>query len=153
MNATEIVALVLGSTSAMGILTVIVTTWLKRGDMKMDEATAIRAELRAQNDRLTTRCDKLEADLDEWRTKYFTLSQRNIDLQAQVDILEAGKVAMQQEIDKLRAEVADLRTGTGEMRNVRAEHARLGKVTADEVQTKRLTAAQAEIDLLKKKQA
>jgi chromosome segregation ATPase len=148
MSGAEIVTLVLGLTGATGVITAIVTTWLKRGDRKLDEATAIRAELREQNDRLVKRLDTVEADLDAWKEKYAVLRESNTILKAE-NAAQAQKIIdMQREIDTLRAQVNDLRTGNGKMRNVTAEHARITKLTAEDVETERITAKQADIEKL-----
>jgi predicted nuclease with TOPRIM domain len=109
MTATEIAALVGGGSVIGTVLVALVTTWLKRGDRKLDEATAIRQELREQNERLIKRLDAVEADLDAWKEKYAMLRESASTLKEQNTAQALKIVDMQREIDTLRAQVDALR--------------------------------------------
>lgn len=61
----------------------------KRDKLKVDEASQIREELREQLNDVHRRMNGLYKDLDQWKTKYYTLAQENIALRAECQSLRA----------------------------------------------------------------
>jgi hypothetical protein len=118
MNATEIVAMVGGGSVVGTILIAVITSWIKRGDRGLDEASEIRKELRLQNatqqsriDVLINRLDALESDLDSWKQKYYTLQQSYNTLMLEKDSLLKTTIVMQGEIDILTKKVSAMEAG------------------------------------------
>ena len=53
--------------------------WLSKDKTKVDEATQIRTELRAELTGLRVQVDNLEKQVTEWRDKYYEVVQELID--------------------------------------------------------------------------
>jgi polyhydroxyalkanoate synthesis regulator phasin len=107
MTIDQLVSVVGGGTLGI-LLTAIVTAWIKRGERNMDEATAIRKELREQNAAILTRLDTVEAELDAWKLKYYALQQSYTTLLIEKEMLSQKAVSMQAEIGALQAQVKAL---------------------------------------------
>lgn len=98
-----------------GIVTLIVTSFLKRGELKVDEAKEIRLELRAQNasllvlvDAERARVDLVEREVATWRDKYYALQTSYTTLMGEKETLAQKTIAMQREIDTLTMQVKAL---------------------------------------------
>lgn len=125
MSATEIVALVGGGSVVGTLLIAAVTSWIKRGEKKLDEAGEIRKELRAQNlsqqqriddlmNRLDTqmsRLNTLEGELNSWQAKYYTLERNYNVLMAERDGLAQKTVVMEGQIEVLTKKISVLESG------------------------------------------
>jgi chromosome segregation ATPase len=118
MNIEAVIAL-LGAGGLTTLITLIVSGWFKRGERQMDEASAIRKELRDQSAAVQLRLDTVEKDLDTWKTKYYCLQQQYLTLMSEKEALaqrlasESARkdekiAAMQKELDTLTAQVKAL---------------------------------------------
>jgi peptidoglycan hydrolase CwlO-like protein len=71
--------------------------WKKR---ELDEATAIRKELRAEVQRLAARVDEMHNEIDSWRTKFYKLTEENLALRAECHALrsEIQKIQLKEKV-------------------------------------------------------
>lgn len=95
------------------LLTAVVVKWLDvRGLLRrarQEEASEIRGELRDEIRQLREEVRRLEAQVDEWKAKYW--EQVNLNAALRVEVSEAER-----NIDRLREEVEDVRRLAGDRR-------------------------------------
>lgn len=79
-----------------GGLTKVFDWWKYRDSKKLDEASAIRKELREEIKALRARIAVLETNLDQWKTTYYELFAEHAGL-------EQKYAALQEEVNDLRS--------------------------------------------------
>lgn len=60
--------------------------WLGRSKVKMDDASKLRDELRSEITTQKEEIRQLEADVDKWRSEYYTLFQKYVALQTDLTL-------------------------------------------------------------------
>lgn len=60
--------------------------WLSRGKIKVDEASAIRNELRLEVTALRAEIKQLEADVDKWREEYYKARDKLVAMQTELTL-------------------------------------------------------------------
>lgn len=86
----ETIGITMSIGAAIGALAGKFFEWSSKGrKLKVDEATKIREELREQLNDVHRRMNGLYKDLDQWKGKYYSLAQENIDLRAECKLLRA----------------------------------------------------------------
>jgi len=76
---------------------------------KLDEASAIRLELREEVKSMRALIKELSDDLDAWKNKYYNLLDEHNALRAEYSELKEKHEGLEKEVVRLRAEVATKR--------------------------------------------
>jgi chromosome segregation ATPase len=71
--------------------------WLGRNKVRADDARSIRDELRLEITAQREEIKQLEADVDKWRTEYYDLRDKYINLQTELTLA----------LERIKAEVAE----------------------------------------------
>jgi chromosome segregation ATPase len=111
MNVTigDIILVAFSGGTVMTIAVKLLDVWLSKGKIDIDAQKSLRDELRADVARLTTRCDGLAAQIDEWQKKYYDLQAKNTALESRVNVLETMKADLENDNARMKREIATLR--------------------------------------------
>jgi predicted nuclease with TOPRIM domain len=103
----EIIALLSAIFGGAGLK--LLERFFSHADKAVDEAAAIRKELRDEATGMRIRLDKLEAEIDDWRQKYYKMVEENAKLRADNEALMKRCESMAFLLGRLRKEVAILK--------------------------------------------
>jgi chromosome segregation ATPase len=112
----QFLVLAIGAGGGTSLLVKLAEGFFKRGDLKLDDNAKLRKELAEQIESLTERIekqssrqDKTDAELVDWKNKYFELLGKYNDVQSNFTILKAESVEKDKHIVNMQAEIDDLK--------------------------------------------